>query len=201
MAKTKQVIPSILKVVASGIKLMSPQIAKSKAMVLMEETIDRVNKMTADNSDVSASDVAKEVIKSGVGVMGSAIPKLSFDEGREYTKKQAIKHIIATEEHFRSGLCSACLLEKHLPALEMYADEGLSYCIDGECEAYSELQELVRQVEYELKRGVPSKARQIEIAEKFRNIRKRLSGYDELSKEIDKELGEGDQEANTLRNE
>jgi len=130
------------------------------------------------------------------GVMGSRIPKLSFEEGRWYTKKQTIKNIIAVEDHFRSGMCSACLLEKHLPALEMYAEEGLSYCVDYECRAYKKLKDLVRETEkILLEKGVPDEKERIELAEKFRQIRKELSGYDVVEEAFGEGPEVGDEQA------
>lgn len=172
-------VVQLMKILGSGLRLLGSGNDKYRALV--DETVKKLD------------EISKSVENSeSKGVMDSKIPKLTFEEGRIYTKKQTIKHIIATEEHFRSGLCSACLLEKHLPALEMYAEEGMSYCIGDECEAYEKLHELVKEVESELMKGIPPKERQLEIAEKFREVRKRLSGYEGYAKALEKELGKGD---------
>jgi hypothetical protein len=175
----------LLRLAASMIRLSYP--AADKALELIESGISLIE----SESEKGGTPPSTE---DGKGVMGSPIPKLSFGEGREYTKKQAIKHIIGAEEHFRSGLCSACLLEKHLPALELYAEEGLSYCKGEECKAYEDLKRVVKEAESILKQGVPDEETQLELAEKFREIRKRLSGYEQTAKEIVEGFGEGVEE-------
>ena len=94
----------------------------------------------------------------------------------EYTKKNAIKHLILTEDHLKSPekeVCDPCLLEKHFPALRGYAEEGLNYSLtEDERKAYENLINLVDEAEKLIKSG---QANYKELADKFRNIRKKLS--------------------------
>jgi len=150
----------------------------------LADKLDKINE-SEDKNNVKAAKAVKAVMDE----LAPGIKKLSFQEGREYTKKQTLKHIIATEEHFREGLCSACLLEKHLPALDMYADEGLSYCEGRECDAYRKLKEVVREAESRLMSGDISPDTQQELAKKFREVRKELVGYGAVEEELDEFAG------------
>lgn len=43
----------------------------------------------------------------------------------EYTKEQIKKHLILLEDHLKTGECPWCVKNKHLLALEGYAEEGM----------------------------------------------------------------------------
>ena len=177
----------LLKLAGYGFALLPG--TKPELSVTLPKLVDKLDEITS--SEDSNSVKTAKAIKAVTDELAPGIKKLSFQEGREYTKRQTLKHIIATEEHFREGLCSACLLEKHLPALEMYADEGLSYCEGRECEAYRELKSVVKEAESRLMRGDISESTQTELASKFRNVRKKLVGYGEMEEKLD-ELVESD---------
>lgn len=55
-----------------------------------------------------------------------------MDEEVKYGLEQIKKHLILTQEHLTSGSCPACIKEKHLPALEAYAEETLPMVKDKE---------------------------------------------------------------------
>ena len=134
---------------------------------------------------------------------GNPKDKADFEKTRQYTIRQAIKNIIAVEDHLRSSdedICIACLEEKHLPALEMYAQEGLDYSTD-EKDIYLELAQLIRET-YQAMSGNFDKATREKLAQRFREIRKKLAPYETAAlasrimyeKGIDKEWNDLDEE-------
>jgi len=50
----------------------------------------------------------------------------------KYGLDQIKKHLILTQDHLTSGSCPACIKEKHLPALQAYAEETLPMVKDEE---------------------------------------------------------------------
>ena len=129
--------------------------------------------------------------------------KANFEKIRQYTIRQTIKHIIAVEDHLRSSdedVCIACLEEKHLPALEMYAQEGLDYSTD-EKDIYLELTQLIRET-YQAMSGNFNRTTREKLAQRFREIRKKLAPYEVAAlasrimyeKGIDKEWNDLDEE-------
>jgi len=134
---------------------------------------------------------------------GNPKDKANFEKIRQYTIRQAIKNIIAVEDHLRSSdedICITCLEEKHLPALEMYAQEGLDYSTD-EKGIYRELTQLIRET-YQAMSGNFDKATREKLAQRFREIRKKLAPYETAAlasrimyeKGIDKEWNDLDEE-------
>jgi len=113
------------------------------------------------------------------------------EEARRYTLERTIEHLVAVEDHMRSartdlGVCVGCLLEHHLPALSMYAKEGLKFCKDeGECGAYRELASVVNEAKKRLLEGDTNFE---ELAEKFRSVRKRLSPASKVVEKIRQKL-------------
>ena len=129
--------------------------------------------------------------------------KANFEKIRQYTIRQTIKHIIAVEDHLRSSdedVCIVCLEEKHLPALEMYAQEGLDYSTD-EKDIYLELTQLIRET-YQAMSGNFNRTTREKLAQRFREIRKKLAPYEVAAlasrimyeKGIDKEWNDLDEE-------
>jgi len=54
------------------------------------------------------------------------------NEEVRYGLDQIRKHLILTQDHLTSGACPACIKEKHLPALQAYAEETLPMVRDRE---------------------------------------------------------------------
>jgi hypothetical protein len=53
-----------------------------------------------------------------------------MEEDLKYGLDQIKKHLILTQDHLTSGSCPVCLREKHLPALQAYAEESLPMTSD-----------------------------------------------------------------------
>jgi len=134
---------------------------------------------------------------------GNPKDKANFEKIRQYTIRQAIKNIIAVEDHLRSSdedVCIACLEEKHLPALEMYAQEGLDYSTD-EKDIYLELAQLIRETYQAMSANFDRTTRE-KLAQRFREIRKKLAPYETAAlasrimyeKGIDKEWNDLDED-------
>lgn len=112
------------------------------------------------------------------------ISKLFKEQGDwawKYTIEQTIGHITATEDHLRvekdADFCIRCLLEKHLPALLVYASEGVTFArSDEERKLYQELASVVRDM---INLGTSNKeefwSRRLEFSDKLRSIRKQLA--------------------------
>lgn len=119
------------------------------------------------------------------------------EKTRIYTNRQAIKHIIAVEDHLSvpgtdelENICIPCLEEKHLPALEMYTQEGKSYC-KGECDAYKKLEEAVKKVRLAIRSGDIEKTDVRDaLVQELRSVRKQLAPSERFVEEVKKLEGE-----------
>jgi len=116
------------------------------------------------------------------------------DEAAEYTRRMALEHLVASEDHLRAAkgkeakLCVACLVENHFPALRQYAKEGKKFCrTPEECEAYDRLLEVVEDVEERLLNGDRNYE---EMAEMLRSVRKMLSPAVQALKALEKAIKE-----------
>jgi len=197
----KNIVIPMMKVVSKAIKLWNPRDARIKLIKTQLELLDSLREQYMKNLPETALTIKPKLGQketkpqvsgevSEKGVMGvSHIKRLSFDEGREYTKRQALKQLIAIEDHLRSGECPACVIEKHIPALELYAEEGMSYCVDKECDLYREIHKTIKELDHLIKTRPLSREEQVAIAEKLRHLRKELAGYskEELAKTLDEE--------------
>lgn len=116
------------------------------------------------------------------------------DEAAEYTRKMALEHLVASEDHLRAAkgeeakLCVACLVENHFPALRMYAKEGKKFCrTPEECAAYDKLAMVVNDVEKKLLEGYTNFE---ELANEIRAVRKELSPAIQAIKAIQRTIEE-----------
>ena len=196
----KNIIIPMMRVVSRAIKLWNPRDARIKLIKTQLELLDSLREqfmnmpetMSITKPKLESKEIKPQVPEkvSEKGVMGvSHIKRLSFDEGREYTKRQALKQLIAIEDHLRSGECPACVIEKHIPALELYAEEGMSYCIGKECDLYKDIHRTIKELDHLIRTKPLSREEQIELAEKIRHLRKELAGYskEELAKALSEE--------------
>ena len=196
----KNIIIPMMRVVSRAIKLWNPRDARIKLIKTQLELLDSLREQfmnTPKTTSITKPKLESKEIKLQVpekvsekGVMGvSHIKRLSFDEGREYTKRQALKQLIAIEDHLRSGECPACVIEKHIPALELYAEEGMSYCVGKECDLYKDIHRTIKELDRLIRTKPLSREEQIKLAEKIRHLRKELAGYskEELAKALSEE--------------
>jgi len=195
----KNIVIPMMRVVSKAIKLWNPRDARIKLIKTQLELLDSLREqfMNMPETTITKPKLESKEIKSQApekvpekGVMGvSHIKRLSFDEGREYTKRQALKQLIAIEDHLRSGECPACVIEKHIPALELYAEEGMSYCVGKECDLYKNIHRTIKELDHLIRTKPLSREEQIELAEKIRHLRKELAGYskEELAKALSEE--------------
>ncbi|MCS7387107.1 MAG: hypothetical protein NDF55_10360 [archaeon GB-1867-005] len=116
------------------------------------------------------------------------------DEAAEYTRRMALEHLVASEDHLRAAkgeeakLCVACLVENHFPALRMYAKEGKKFCrTPEECAAYDKLAMVINDVEKKLLEGYTNFE---ELANEIRAVRKELSPAIQAIKAIQRTIEE-----------
>ena len=210
MVAWEALIPHLLRLAARGLRMYPA----GEVIGILEEVVKGLEKLKGESPPTpppeeekkrETSERSEGGSSSGgsghegiVGEVGEvkeereeAEQKVDPERARIYTNKQAIKHIIAVEDHLRADdeeLCKACLSERHLPALEMYVQEGRSFCKD-ECDAYSDLRELIRKTEQQMQGDFSLRERE-KLAEEFRRVRKRLLGYERTAKELAEEFGD-----------
>lgn len=59
-----------------------------------------------------------------------------MDEELKYNLEQIKKHLILTQDHLTSGSCPACIRNKHLPALQAYAEETIPMSKDKDLKKF-----------------------------------------------------------------